>query len=63
MTDPAAIIADYEANEAAARRHTPGGMLLEDDVRTCLEMAAEKHGVTYEVARDILKTHWIKEPV
>jgi hypothetical protein len=59
MTDRAEIIRAYEECEAAARKLVPGAFLLEHDVRTCAEMAAEECGVSYEDVRATLIEHWV----
>ena len=56
--DRAAIIAAYDANEAAARSIVPGRFILPEDVETCIDLAARECGVTVEQAKDALAAHW-----
>lgn len=56
--DRAAIIAAYEANEAAARDLIPGRFLLPEDVATCIVLAAQQCGVSRDEASDVLAAYW-----
>lgn len=56
MIDRKAIREAYAENEAAMKRVVP--FMGEEDVRLCVEMAAEQCGVTYEEARSVMIDEW-----
>lgn len=58
----AAFIADYEANEEAARQLVPGGFLLPEDVMVACVKTALKHGIDAGKAGEILIEHWLAGP-